>query len=274
MVLRTLQPGKSVYRAEIPCSTKNSIAASIASAGSKRRSSASIRTTRSSAPHLSIGQEAISVAVCEALEPNQIGFGSYRGHALYLAKGGDLRQMIAELYGKATGCAQGKAVDAPDRSGRRYGLFGRGGHDDSKAVGYAYALKFRGSEAIVVSFFGDGATEEGVFHESLNFAALKQLPILFVCENIFLAFTPLTSVIPGRRFATWPRSTGFRPSVSTIWMCMRFTSGKGRDPEHAQAALGTDFLECMCIAGRSTSAGRRFSVRLSVENRSGTVDCP
>ena len=135
--------------------------------------------------HLSIGQEAVSVGVCEALEATDIVFGTYRGHAMYLAKGGDLKAMIAELFGRSTGCTHGKggsmhliAVEA--------GMMGTSavvGTTIPNAVGYAYALKYRRQGALVVSFFGDGATEEGVFAESLNFAVLKRLPIVFVCEN-------------------------------------------------------------------------------------------
>jgi TPP-dependent pyruvate/acetoin dehydrogenase alpha subunit len=135
--------------------------------------------------HLSIGQEAVSVGVCAALEPEDIVFGTYLGHALYLAKGGDMKQMVAELYGKATGCARGKGgsmhLIAPEA-----GMMGTSavvGTTIANAVGYAYALHYQQSGAIVACFFGDGATEEGVFAESLNFAALKRLPILFVCEN-------------------------------------------------------------------------------------------
>jgi TPP-dependent pyruvate/acetoin dehydrogenase alpha subunit len=152
--------------------------------------------------HLSIGQEQVSVGVCEALAPQDIVFGTYRGHALYLAKGGDLKRMVAELYGKATGCTKGKGgsmhLIAPNQ-----GMMGTSavvGTTIANAVGYAYALRYRcphvcnvpgarqvenlpHNHAIVASFFGDGATEEGVFAESLNFAVLKRLPILFVCEN-------------------------------------------------------------------------------------------
>jgi TPP-dependent pyruvate/acetoin dehydrogenase alpha subunit len=135
--------------------------------------------------HLSIGQEAVSVGVCEALEPQDIVFGTYRSHALYLAKGGDMNRMVAELYGKVTGCARGKGgsmhlIDVPA------GIMGTSavvGTTIPNAVGFAYAIKYRRHKAIVVSFFGDGATEEGVFSESLNFAVLKKLPIVFVCEN-------------------------------------------------------------------------------------------
>jgi TPP-dependent pyruvate/acetoin dehydrogenase alpha subunit len=135
--------------------------------------------------HLSIGQEAVSVAVCEALRPSDVVFGTYRCHALYLAKGGDLKQMIAELYGKATGCAKGKGgsmhMIAP-----KAGVMGTSavvGTTIANAIGYAYAMKLQQRDTVVASFFGDGATEEGVFHESLNWAALKGLPLIFVCEN-------------------------------------------------------------------------------------------
>lgn len=139
--------------------------------------------------HLSIGQEAASVAVCEALEPKDVVFGTYRSHALYLAKGGDLRKMIAELYGKATGCAKGKggSMHLIDLAAGAMGASAVVGTTIPNAVGYAYAAKLRGSRQVVANFFGDGAADEGVFHESLNFAALKKLPIIFICENNFYA---------------------------------------------------------------------------------------
>jgi TPP-dependent pyruvate/acetoin dehydrogenase alpha subunit len=135
--------------------------------------------------HLSIGQEAVSVGVCAALQPQDVVFGTYRGHALYLAKGGDMRAMVAELYGKATGCTKGKggSMHLIDAASGVMGTSAVVGTTIANAVGYAYALKHRRADAIVASFFGDGATEEGVFAESLNFAVLKRLPVLFVCEN-------------------------------------------------------------------------------------------
>ena len=135
--------------------------------------------------HLSIGQEAVSVGVCEALRPDDVVFGSYRSHALYLAKGGNLRRMIAELYGKADGCAKGKggSMHLIDIEARVMGASAVVGTTIPQAVGFAYALKLQRKDSVVASFFGDGAVDEGVFHESLNFAALKGLPIIFVCEN-------------------------------------------------------------------------------------------
>jgi TPP-dependent pyruvate/acetoin dehydrogenase alpha subunit len=135
--------------------------------------------------HLSIGQEAVSVGICEALRPADVVFGTYRSHALYLAKGGDLKKMIAELYGKMDGCAKGKggSMHLIDSSARVMGASAVVGTTIPQAVGFAYALKLQRKDSIVVSVFGDGAVDEGVFHESLNFAALKSLPIVFVCEN-------------------------------------------------------------------------------------------
>lgn len=149
--------------------------------------------------HLSIGQEATSVAVCHALRPTDIVFGTYRGHALYMAKGGNLHTMIAELYGKDSGCTRGKGgsmhLIAPDA-----GLMGTSavvGTTVPHAVGYSYAMRLMRRNDIVAAFFGDGGFEEGVIAESLNFAALKRLPVLFVCENNFYAIhTPIAQRQP------------------------------------------------------------------------------
>jgi TPP-dependent pyruvate/acetoin dehydrogenase alpha subunit len=135
--------------------------------------------------HLSIGQEAVSAGVCAALQATDVVFGTYRGHALYLAKGACLKRMIAELYGKATGCAKGKggSMHLVDVSQGVMGTSAVVGTTIPNAVGNALAFKYQNKQDLVVSFFGDGAVEEGVFWESLNFAVLQKLPILFVCEN-------------------------------------------------------------------------------------------
>jgi TPP-dependent pyruvate/acetoin dehydrogenase alpha subunit len=135
--------------------------------------------------HLSIGQESVSVGLCEPLRIEDAAFGTYRSHALYLAKGGDLRAMIAELYGKATGCAKGKggSMHLIDVGAGVFGASAVVGTTIPHAVGYAYAIRLRREPRVVLCVFGDGATDEGVFYESLNFAALKRLPVLFACEN-------------------------------------------------------------------------------------------
>jgi TPP-dependent pyruvate/acetoin dehydrogenase alpha subunit len=144
--------------------------------------------------HLSIGQEAVSVGVCDILRPDDVVSPTYRSHASYLAKGGDLRAFFAELYGKDTGCARGKGGSMHLIGMDRYilGASAVVGTTLPVALGYSFALKQERKGRVVVAFFGDGGVEEGVFHECLNFAALHQLPILFVCENNFLAIhTPI-----------------------------------------------------------------------------------
>lgn len=139
--------------------------------------------------HLSIGQEAVSVGVCEALQLNDVVFGTYRSHALYLAKGGDLKGMIAELYGRATGVARGKggSMHLIDVKAGVMGTSAVVATGIPHAVGYAYALKLQKKPAIVANFFGDGAIDEGTWHESMNFSVLKQVPVIFICENNFYA---------------------------------------------------------------------------------------
>ena len=139
--------------------------------------------------HLYIGQEAIAVGVCAALNSDDYVWGGHRSHGHYLAKGGDLRSMMAEIYGKSSGCSKGRGgsmhVVAPE-----VGIMGTVplvAATIPLAVGAGLAAKLRGSLQVSVSFFGDGATEEGHFHESVNLAAVYRLPVLFICENNFYA---------------------------------------------------------------------------------------
>src|SRR5579862_2362123 len=139
--------------------------------------------------HLYIGQEAVATGVCAALEKEDYVWGGHRSHGHYLAKGGNLRTMLAELYGKATGCSKGRGgsmhLFASD-----VGILGTVplvAATIPLAVGAGLASKLRGDRRVSVAFFGDGATEEGVFHESVNMAALYRLPVIFVCENNFYA---------------------------------------------------------------------------------------
>lgn len=139
--------------------------------------------------HLSIGQEAVAVGVCEALEHTDVAFSTHRCHSHYLAKGGELNAMIAELYGRKTGCAAGLG-GSMHLIDERVGMMGASaivGGSIPLAVGAALSFKMDKAPHVAVTFFGDGASEEGVFHESLSFAALHKLPVLFICENNFAA---------------------------------------------------------------------------------------
>ena len=137
--------------------------------------------------HLSIGQEAPAVGVCSLLNKKDIVMSAHRAHAHYLAKGGSLKAMISELYGKETGCAMGKggSMHLIDLNVDFFPSVPIVGSTIPIATGVAWAFKMKKENNIVVVFLGDGATEEGVFFESLDFANLKSIPILFVCENNF-----------------------------------------------------------------------------------------
>ena len=152
--------------------------------------------------HLCIGQEAIAVGACWALRPEDYVFGGHRSHGHYLAKGGDLNGMIAELYGRATGCAGGKggSMHLVDLACGFMGSAPIVGSTIPIAVGAALGSEMRGEKRVAMAFFGEGATEEGVFAESLNFAALKRLPVVFICENNgFSVYSPLSVRQPSNR---------------------------------------------------------------------------
>lgn len=139
--------------------------------------------------HLSIGQEATAVGICGNLKNTDQILSGHRSHAHYLAKGGNLKSMISELYGKVTGCAKGKSgsMHLIDIKAGMMGAVPIVGSAIPIATGFAWGNKLKNTKKVSVVFFGDGATEEGVFHESLDFASLHKLPILFVCENNFFS---------------------------------------------------------------------------------------
>src|SRR5579859_6536135 len=153
--------------------------------------------------HLSIGQEAVAVGVCDHLEPADQALSGHRSHGHYLAKGGDLRAMLAELYGRETGCARGKggSMHLVDLEAGFLGATPIVASTIPIAVGVAFAARLRGQPLVTVAFFGEGATEEGVFHEAANFAALHRLAVVFVCENnLYSVYSPLEVRQPaGRR---------------------------------------------------------------------------
>jgi len=144
--------------------------------------------------HLSIGQEAVAAAVGAALRGDDLAVSGHRAHAHYLAKGGDLPAMIAELYGKATGCSRGKggSMHLVDDAAGFMGSTAIVGGTVPVGVGLAYAMKLKRTDQVSCIFIGDAVAETGVFFESVNFAVLKRLPVLFVCENnLYSVYSPL-----------------------------------------------------------------------------------
>jgi pyruvate dehydrogenase E1 component alpha subunit len=203
--------------------------------------------------HLSIGQEAVAAAVCDHLDKADVVFGTYRGHALYLAKGGDVPRMMAELYGKVDGCARGKAgsMHLVDPAVGMMGTSAVVATGVSNAVGAALALKMQRSKAIVVCFFGEGATDEGAWHESMNFASLKKLPILFICENNFFAiYSHVKDRMAGPGLRARSKAYGIDAELIEDHEPMKLHERAGAAVAAVRSGAGPRFLECMTYRWR------------------------
>jgi len=139
--------------------------------------------------HLYSGQEAIATGICSNLDEKDLIFGNHRSHGHFLAKGGSMKKLIAEVFTRETGCSRGRggSMHLIDPENGMLGSAPIVSGTIALAVGAALAISIQGGDRVAVSFFGDGAAGEGVLYESLNFAALNKLPILFVCENNFYA---------------------------------------------------------------------------------------
>jgi TPP-dependent pyruvate/acetoin dehydrogenase alpha subunit len=152
--------------------------------------------------HLSIGQEIVSAAVGMAQEVLDTAVSSHRAHAHYLAKGGDLYRMIAELFGRVTGCCKGRggSMHLVDLSKGFLGSSAIVGNSIPIGVGAGFTHKLDRSGHLAFTFFGDGATEEGAFYESVNFAVVNKIPVVFLCENnLYSVYTDLTPRQPAPR---------------------------------------------------------------------------
>ena len=162
--------------------------------------------------HLSIGQEAAASGVGLALKKSDLAVSTHRAHAHYLAKGGDLNAMIAEIYGKATGCCKGRggSMHLIDRKVGFEGSTAIVGNTMPIGVGLGLSKKISKKKSISVVYCGDGSVEEGVFYESINFAATKNIPVLFVCENnSYSVYSPLSVRQPkGRKIHEMVKGMG------------------------------------------------------------------
>ena len=151
--------------------------------------------------HLSIGQEAVAVGACAALKQTDVVFSGHRAHAHYLAKGGDPYGLIAEIYGRESGCSRGRggSMHLIDLKVNFLGSVPIVASILPIATGVAYAEKMNRKDTVTTAFLGEAAIEQGVFHEIVNFATLKKLPIIYVCENnLYAVYTPLSERQPNR----------------------------------------------------------------------------
>jgi TPP-dependent pyruvate/acetoin dehydrogenase alpha subunit len=151
--------------------------------------------------HLYVGEEAIAVGVCSALQPDDRITSTHRGHGHLIAKGAEVRHMMAELFGKVDGCCRGKggSMHIMDFSLGILGTNGIVGGGIPIATGAAFADKHQGSGKVTVAFFGDGASNQGVFFEAMNLASIWRLPVIFLCENNgYTEWTPTEQLTAGK----------------------------------------------------------------------------
>jgi TPP-dependent pyruvate/acetoin dehydrogenase alpha subunit len=163
--------------------------------------------------HLSIGQEAIPVGISMYLTREDHVYSNHRSHGHYFAKGGNLKKMIAELYGKETGCCGGRggSMHLIDLDVGFMGSTPIVGGTVPLAVGDAWSAVLKGEKRVSVIYFGDGCFEEGVLHESMNFAALHKLPVIFVCENNgYSVYTQLNDRQPSRKIIDIAKAHGMK----------------------------------------------------------------
>lgn len=230
--------------------------------------------------HLCIGQEAVAAGVCGVLEKRDRVFSNHRAHGHFLAKGGDLKAMIAELYGKATGCCGGRggSMHLIDLGVGFMGATPIVGGTVPLAVGAAWAAALQGDDRVTVVFFGDGCFEEGVMHESLNFAALHRLPIVFACENNqYSVYTRLEARQPRRAIHALAAAHGLT-AASTDGNDVEGVAATAAEAiARARHRDGPQFLEFDVYRWRE-HCGPNYDddlgYRSMKEIRDGQADCP
>ncbi len=203
--------------------------------------------------HLYIGQEAVATGVCASLRKEDYVFSTHRSHGHYIAKGGDIKALMAELYGRVGGCSRGRG-GSMHLSSTGIGFPGSSaivGGTIPIAVGAAFSFYVTGIDNVAVAFFGDGATNEGVFYESLNLASLKKLPVIFVCENNFYSTHMHTSAIQSDvnlyKKAEVFNMSGIRINGNNVLEVYRVAKKAIEDARHGK---GPTLIECLTYRWR------------------------
>jgi pyruvate dehydrogenase E1 component alpha subunit len=198
--------------------------------------------------HLYIGEEAVATGVCSALKRDDYVFSTHRSHGHFIAKGGSLKALMAELYCKKTGCSKGKGgsmhvasadIGLPGSSAIVGGII-------PVSAGAALAFSMQKKDAVSVAFFGDGAAHEGVFYESLNFASLKKLPVVFVCENnLYCTHLPIAECLADTNIYKKAEVFGM-PGIRIDGNNVMEVYGTAKKAiENAREGKGPTLIECM-----------------------------
>jgi len=198
--------------------------------------------------HEYVGEEAVAAGVCAALRDSDGITSTHRGHGHVLAKGGEPRRVMAELFGRADGYNRGRggSMHIADLALGIYGANGLVGAGTPIACGAALAAKLEGRGGVVVSFFGDGATNQGVVHEAMNLAAIWKLPVVFVCENNGYAITAsIRDMLAIPRIADRAAAYGFPGEQVDGMDVLAVHAGARRAVARARAGEGPSLLECV-----------------------------
>lgn len=230
--------------------------------------------------HLCIGQEAIAVGVCSALKKNDFVYSNHRAHGHYLAKGGNLLKMISEIYGKDIGCSGGRggSMHIIDLDVGFMGSTPIVGGTVPIAVGNAWASKILKDRKVTVAFFGDGCFEEGVVHESFNFASLHKLPIIFVCENNnYSVYTKLDDRQPNRPIYKVAESHNILSYSADGNNVLEVSDISEKSVNHCRNKKGPVFLEFSTYRWRE-HCGPNYDDDLNYRNKQeisiGKANCP
>jgi pyruvate dehydrogenase E1 component alpha subunit len=220
--------------------------------------------------HLSIGQEAVAVGVCEALRPDDFILSTHRGHGHCLAKGADVRRMMAEFLGKETGYCRGRggSMHIADVDGGNLGANGIVAGGLPIATGVGLSIQARRTGQVCVAFFGDGAANEGAFHESLNLASIWNLPVVFVCENNQYAMSmPVHRSMRVERVADRACAYGIPGRTVDGMDVLAVFEAAQEAVDRARRGDGPTLLECVTYRyrGHSKSDRQRYRTREEVE---------
>lgn len=198
--------------------------------------------------HLYTGQEAVAAGVCAALDKKDYVFGNHRSHGHYLAKGGNLNALVAEVFGKIDGCSRGRggSMHIIDKDSGFLGATPIIAGTASLAVGVALASKMRKDGRITVSFFGDGARAEGAISEALNFSALHKLPIIFVCENnLYATHMPIRESLSNTKVYETVKGYKVYSACTDGNDVLKVFNLAKRLADRARKGMGPVFMECL-----------------------------
>ena len=227
--------------------------------------------------HLCLGQEAVAVGVCANITREDYITSTHRGHGHLLAKGGEPGKMLAELFGKATGYCKGRggSMHIADVSLGHLGANGIVGAGIPIGCGAALAIKYKQQGRVVLSFFGDGATCQGVFHESLNMAALWKLPIIFICENnLYAVSTHVSSSCPTKDVSDKADAYGIEKMIVDGMDVLAVKEAVNIAVQKARQGGGPTFVECKTYSfyGHGTNNDRPY--RTKEEEKIWQGKCP